>query len=186
MKSWVLAFFAVAFLVLSTPYLSATVDETLAKRWIERGFLTLSCNSPADQPADISQRYDDPTAVKNAWAFLKQCRDQGLTSSQEAVAAENYLYIRYVVGATGDTAFKVFPWSYYLLKTAGSEAGFLQSLRTNPDNPVSDPDPDVRKWGDRGYDDGILDYEARTGQQASLKTDAAQVAYKFLADLFYN
>jgi hypothetical protein len=164
----------------------AAVDDTLAKRWIARGFLDLACQSPADQPSDISKRFDDPDAVRAAWAFLKNCRDQGLTKSQDAVAAENYLYIRYVAGVTGDTGFKVLPWSYYLLKIAGSKAGFLQKLKSNPNNPVSDPDPDVRKWGDRGYDDGIADYEHRTGQKASLKTSAAEVAWNFLADLYYK
>lgn len=163
----------------------AAVNDTLARRWVARGFLTLDCKSPAPEPADISKRYDDPERVRAAWAFLKQCRDAGLATSQEVVAAENYLYIRFVVGKTGDTAFKIFPWSYYLLKVAGSKAGFLQRLKTDPNNPVSDPDPDVREWGDRGYSDGILDYEVRTGETASLKRQAAEVAYEFLADLFY-
>lgn len=99
--------------------------------------------------------------------------------------SQRFEYIRFVAGKTGDTGFKVFPWSYYLLKISGSKAGFLQELKTNPDNPVSDPDPDVGKWGARGYEDGIVDYEARTGETASLKTQAAEVAYTFLADLFY-
>jgi hypothetical protein len=164
---------------------AAAVDETIAKRWITRAFLTLDCTSPGQQPADISTRFNDPEQVRRAWQFLKQCRDKGLNNSQEAVAAENYLYIRFVAGLTGDTGFSVFPWSYYLLKIAGSKAGFLQQLRSNPNNPVSDPDPEVRKWGSRGYDDGIKDYENRTGQKASLKSTSAEVAWNFLADKFY-
>ena len=179
------AFCFIAAVVGTVQPVSATVDDTLAKRWIERGFLTLDCKSPASKPADISKRLTDPAAVKDAWQFLKQCRDNKLADSQEVVAAENYLYIRFVAGSTGDTGFKVFPWSYYLLKTAGSKASFLQILRSNPSNPVSDPDPDVRKWGDQGYEDGIADYEKRTGEKASLKTSAAEVAWNFLADLFY-
>ncbi|MER8536644.1 hypothetical protein NKH61_27745 [Mesorhizobium sp. M1005] len=163
----------------------AAVDDTLFKRWVGRAFLTLDCTSPAAQPSDISQRFADPAAVKAGWAFLKRCRDDGLTSSPEAVAAENYLYIRFVAGQTGDTGFKVLPWSYYLLKTAGSAGGFLQAMRSNPNNPVSEPDPDVRKWGNQGYEDGIMDYESRTGQTTSLKTNAAEVAWKYLADVFY-
>jgi hypothetical protein len=164
----------------------AAVNDTLFKRWVGRGFLTLDCASPASQPTDVSQRFADPSAVRAAWAFLKKCRDDGLTSSPEAIAAENYLYIRYVAGMTGDTGFKALPWSYYLLKIAGSKAGFLQKMRSNPNNPVSEPDPDVRKWGDQGYLDGIADYEKRTGQPATLKTDAAEVLWNFLAGLYYQ
>lgn len=172
-------------IVFFTCQATAAVDDTLFKRWVGRAFLTLDCTSPAPQPSDISQRFADPAAVRAGWAFLKRCRDDGLTSSPDAIAAENYLYIRFVAGQTGDTGFKLFPWSYYLLKTAGSAGGFLQAMRSNPNNPVSEPDPDVRKWGNQGYEDGILDYESRTGQTASLKTDAAEVAWKYLADVFY-
>ena len=163
----------------------AAVDDTLAARWVARGFLTLDCTAPADTPTDLSERMGDPEAVRAAWAFLKYCRDEGLATTQEAVAAENYLYIRWVAGVTGDTALSVFPWSYYLLKVAGSKAGFLQRLKSNPNNPVSGPDPDVRDWGNRGYQDGIKDYEARTGEEASLKSSSAAIAYEFLADKFY-
>jgi hypothetical protein len=184
MRLKILAFCIVGSFIGPAP-ISARVDDTLAKRWVARGFLTLDCTSPAPQPSDISQRFQDPEKVKQAWRYLKGCRDSGHASSPEAVAAENYLYIRWVAGFTGDTALKVFPWSYYLLKIAGSKAGFLQRLRSNPDNPVSDPDPDVRDWGNRGYEDGILDYEHRTGERASLKSASAEVAWNFLADTFY-
>ena len=173
------------FLVSAPMCASATVDDTLARKWIARGFLTLNCNAPAPMPSDISKRFSDPESVRAAWAFLKQCRDSGIAMSQEAVAAENYLYIRFVTGLTGDTGFKVFPWSYYLLKVAGTKLEFLQRLRSNPDNPVSDPDPEVRQWGSRGYDDGIKDYETRTGASASLKSASREVAWSFLADKFY-
>lgn len=178
---------ACAFLlsVLSVTSVLAAVDNELAKKWVTRGFLGIDCNAPGLLAADLSKRFSDPDQVRIAWRFLKQCRDSGIAASQEAVAAENYLYIRFVAGLTGDTGFRVLPWSYYALKVAGSATGFLQMMRTNPNNPVSDPDPDVRKWGDMGYDDGINDYESRTGQKASLKTSAAEDAWILLTKWFY-
>ena len=163
----------------------AAVDEGLAKRWIGRGFSPGAC-TPASAPYDISSRQPDSAEVKKAWQALKQCRDSGAAKTQDIVAAENYLFIRFVAGQTGDTGYKPFSQLYYLAKLAGSKAGFLQKFRSNPTNPVSDPDPAVRDWGDRGYRDGIADYEKRTGQPASLKTSALDTAAQFFADLAYG
>jgi hypothetical protein len=164
----------------------AKVNEDLTKKWIARGFLMVDCRNPAPQPMDVAQRLLQPAAVHKAWAFLKKCRDERGADSADIVAAENYLYIRYVTGLTGDTAFAILPSAYYALKTAGSKGGFLQRMRTSKDNPVTEPDADVLKWGKNGYEDGIKDYEARTKQKATLKTAAAEVAWTFLADTFYR
>jgi hypothetical protein len=157
--------------------------DNQARRWIERGFASDTCDPPGQNGHDLTN-LEKPEALYKAWKFLQACRAAGNSSNLYLAAAENYLYIRYVANATGDTGFRSAPQWYYTMKVCASKIGFLDFLKTST-QPVSDPSPDVLRWGNFGYADGIRDYETRTGQKASLKTTSLIVALKFLADRYY-
>lgn len=109
---------------------------------------------------------ETPDAVQTsyaAWQLLqKQVRRDArhrYDNDYDAAAAEHYMYIRYLAGASGDPYCYVAPTAYALKKVFDQLLGRLQDGRTDESHPVLPADAGVVAWGQRGVSDGLEDYK---------------------------
>lgn len=161
-----------------------TVNDSSVKKWISAGIEGKTCAIAGKAEYDLTLA-DPPEKLQRAFYFLKHtCRDNGDSKDLDLAAAENYVFIRWVASASGDTGYADFPDYYYTVKSALSLVN-LQNLIKTSTKPVSDPNPNVKRWGVAGYNDGIRDYEKRMSQKATRKTDSILTALDFLARQYY-
>jgi len=76
----------------------------------------------------------------------------------EMAAAEHYLYSRFLAGATGDPAVLMAP-SLYNLKKRVFFFLDIQDQMTTTKYPCLPPSEESVAWGERGAEDGLLDFK---------------------------
>ena len=78
----------------------------------------------------------------------------------DAAAAEHYMYIRFLAGATGDPTCHTAPALYGLKKVVDQLFGRLQAGQAQGGHPVLPSNPYIVAWGQQGVLDGLADYKA--------------------------
>lgn len=76
----------------------------------------------------------------------------------ELAAAEHYMYMRFLVGATGDPAAGAAPRLYNLKKRLFFALD-IENLMTTTDYPCLPPSEESVAWGEQGAKDGLRDFK---------------------------
>lgn len=121
--------------------------------------------------------------VFNAWKALKARRRDGVHATDvNLAAAEHYMYIRFLTGATGDPLTRAYPTGYFIKKVVFFALGKEKDMRTDPNNPVLPPSVASVAWGNQGAEDGMKDYKGlnpAAGVQVGASLDSIkQEAYR--------
>ena len=76
----------------------------------------------------------------------------------ELAAAEHYMYSRFLAGATGDPLVTLAPSLYNLKKRVFFYLD-IQDLMTTTNYPCLPPSDESVAWGERGAQDGLIDFK---------------------------
>lgn len=122
------------------------VNEHLIKRIIEDAYLQ-STGSTIVEKSYTAFRY-----------LQKRRRTDMEWGNVELAAAEHYMYMRFLVGSTGDPVVVLAPRLYGLKKKLFFALD-IDSLMTTSKYPCLPPSEDSVKWGEQGVRDGLVDFK---------------------------
>ncbi len=141
---------------------NVVVNDQLVSKWILSS-MSISFEKDSDLASLLSKNYSIGK-VEHGWERLKACRDAGKSLDLNLAAAEHYLYARYRTSDDGDTNYRNLPRWYETVKRAATKVGLESELRSSGE-PVSPPNKSVTGWGNKGVEQGLLDFEFRTGKE---------------------
>lgn len=103
-----------------------------------------------------------PTINEKVYKAFRKLQARRRTNKEwvnvELAAAEHYMYSRFLAGATGDPAVILAP-SLYNLKKKVFFFLDIQDFMTTSKFPCLPPSDEAMAWGERGAEDGLIDFK---------------------------
>ena len=163
---------------------SDTVINEIVREWI---LTSLSVNYPPSQASEeLIQKNYSLGKVEYAWSQLKNCRDAGNSLDLNLAAAEHYMFARYMSSDDGDTNYRELPKWYESFKKLATKLE-LENYIQSSDQPISQPNDQVTRWGEKGVEHGLNDYETRKGRKPYQRWwRAPWMAINFAAYVYYK
>jgi hypothetical protein len=115
--------------------------------------ITAALNAVPPEPGDtVVDR------TRKAFRVLQKRRRTLEPLNIDLAAAEHYMYVRFLAGRTGDPLVTLAPTGYGIKKRVFFLFGIQDRMATTA-HPVLPPNDDVEKWGKRGAEAGMQDFE---------------------------